>query len=130
MNDFTSHSHGLESSTISIGNSTMSYGVTFNAGDGQVTINPDGTVILSEGLALNEAASAFWNAVKSMGIDVRKQALQDILQICEDAAAQNKKNCEESPATDLVERLIFEGARVQAMALAASIHTVIEATCK
>jgi hypothetical protein len=139
MNDFTSHSHGLESSGTSIGNSTMSYSLVFRAGDKEVAVKPDGTVVFSEGLTLDEAASAFWNGVKSMGIDVRKQALQDALELCARSELINGDTVDKmmkilqghpKPTNKQLTLALLDGAIAQSDKIKTGIKHLMDTTCK
>ena len=131
--------------------------LTFRAGAGEVKLHPDGTVEITEGVSLDEAAAAFWKAVEQIRpkapavawrwpnpsgkfldseyiyidskapeckedcealflspSDERKKTLQELLDCCNLAIAQNDRLIEDFTPSEFMEKVLVIGSNAQA----------------
>ncbi len=52
-----------------------------NDGEPMLTIRPDGKIIIGEGYELDEVARKFWDTVRTVGADIRRQAWLEAAQM-------------------------------------------------
>jgi hypothetical protein len=119
-----------EENSLLTGKFTLAPTITFNNVDNKpmVHIHPDGRVELSPDSTLDEAAVTFWEAVKHLGINVRKQALQEVLDICELAIQLNEATTISLDPLEFMEQLETAGAIAQAKKFKDSVKTLLDAS--